>query len=401
MEESDGYDTSDLVLKSNGLWESSTVDAAFEGHGRKTAGIVADIVNRAKQRKGVMIFAATIKHAEEGMASLPPGLSALVTGKAKKAERSDIIVRFKDRSIKYLVNVSVLTTGFDAPHVDVIAILRATESVGLLQQIIGRGLRIDDGKVDCLVLDYAENIERHCPGGDIFDPQIKAVGGKKSEPMPVACPECHYQNEFGPRKNEDNYNVDEFGYYLDPLGNRVESEHGPMPAHYGRRCNGESLREGKHHRCEYKWTFKECAECGHENDIAARYCSACKAEIVDPNEKLREIAAKIARDPYRTRSANVTDWSVQRWPGRDGKPDTLRILYQIDEAPHQLSQWFAPESSSAWSQSKWLQFAIDRYGERLPDVQSAIDSFSDAKAPTEIGFRKKKGSKFFDVVGVR
>ena len=65
----------------------------------------------------------------------------------------------------------MLTTGFDASHVDVIAILRATESVGLMQQIIGRGLRIDAGKKDCLVLDYAENIERHCPDGDVFNPE--------------------------------------------------------------------------------------------------------------------------------------------------------------------------------------------------------------------------------------
>jgi len=400
MEQSDGYDTSELILKPNGLWDSSTVDAAFEGHGRKTAGIVGDIVSKATHRKGVMIFAATIKHAQEVMASLPPHLSELVTGKTPKAERADILERFKAKEIKYLVNVSVLTTGFDAPHVDVIAILRATESVALLQQIIGRGLRIDDGKTDCLVLDYAENIERHCPGGDIFDPTIRAKPATASEPSPIECPECHYVNLFSNRKNDENYQVDRFGYFIDPLGQRVDTEHGPAPSHYGRRCNGESLRDGKHDRCDYKWTFKEC-ECGHENDIAARYCSKCKGELVNPNDKLKEIAAKIARDPYRTRTANIINWSVQRWPGKNDKPDTLRVRYEIDESPREISQWFAPETSSAWAQSKWLQFSMDLWGERLPDVQAAIDNFSDARTPTEIVYRKNKGSRFFDIVGVK
>lgn len=50
------------------------------------------------------------------------------------------------------MNVSVLTTGFDAPHVDLIAILRPTESVSLYQQIVGRGLRLAPGKTDCLIM---------------------------------------------------------------------------------------------------------------------------------------------------------------------------------------------------------------------------------------------------------
>ena len=82
-----------------------------------------------------MIFAATVPHANEVMQSLPRGNSALVTGETPKAEREQILKAFKARQIKYLVNVSVLTTGFDASHVDVIAILRATESVGLMQQV--------------------------------------------------------------------------------------------------------------------------------------------------------------------------------------------------------------------------------------------------------------------------
>ena len=57
-----------------------------------------------------------MQHAEEILQSLPPESSAILTGKTPKKERDSIITRFKNQKIKYLVNVSVLTTGFDAVH---------------------------------------------------------------------------------------------------------------------------------------------------------------------------------------------------------------------------------------------------------------------------------------------
>ena len=97
-----------------------------------------------------MIFAATISHAEE-IAGLLPSDTEVITGKLKKKDRQDAIERFKDQQYKYIVNVDVLTTGFDAPHVDYVVIMRATESASLFQQIIGRGLRLHDEKEYCLI----------------------------------------------------------------------------------------------------------------------------------------------------------------------------------------------------------------------------------------------------------
>ncbi len=68
-----------------------------------------------------------------------------MTAETPAIDRQAIIKQFKNKELHYLVNVSVLTTGFDAPHVDVIAILRPTESVSLYQQIVGR-LRLYEGK---------------------------------------------------------------------------------------------------------------------------------------------------------------------------------------------------------------------------------------------------------------
>ena len=81
------YDTLQMELNGRGQFNKNDVDRAYHGHGRKTAAIIADIVAQARNRKGVMIYAATVQHAEECMASLPPGLSAIITAKTPKKER--------------------------------------------------------------------------------------------------------------------------------------------------------------------------------------------------------------------------------------------------------------------------------------------------------------------------
>lgn len=302
------YDTLGMELNSMGKFAKADVDKAYHGQGRLTSAIVGDIVAQAVNRQGVMIFAATVQHAHEVLESLPPGLSCIVTGKTPKKEREQILQKFKSRQLKYLVNVSVLTTGFDCVHVDLIAILRATESVSLLQQIIGRGLRIDDNKDDCLILDYAENIDRHCPDGDIFNPKIEAstdyVAG---EAIKAQCPECKAHNEFAPVINEAKHEVDVNGYFIDLEGIRLETEFGEMSAHHGRRCYGEVFNKtiSKLVRCSYRWTFKPCVHCEAENDIAARYCCECKGELIDPNSKLVSDFQMKKKDPTQIQTDKV------------------------------------------------------------------------------------------------
>lgn len=358
----EGYDTSGLTANQMGQFDAEAVDRAYHGHGRKTAGIVADVVAQAQGRKGVMFFAATVQHAQEVMASLPPDMSALVTGATPKAERESILRRFVDRRIKYLVNVSVLTVGFDAPHVDVIAILRKTESVGLLQQIIGRGLRLCEGKADCLVLDYTTNLEDHCPDGDLFAPVVKAgkasggAGGCTAE-----CEWCGHENEFSFRPEYIGPNglptvdIDDAGYVLDLKGVRIETEHGPMPAHFGRRCTGlvQQGPRGKWVRCEYRWTSKECPHCQTPNDIAARYCCECKGEIVDPNEKLRGEFRALKRDPTRRQTDRVIAMECKPGVSRSGNK-TLRVDFTT---PYRsFSIWLMPEGTHSRAMRDWQMF---------------------------------------------
>lgn len=378
-----GYQTLHMALNSRGQFDQADIDQAYHGQGRKTAAIIADVVAQSRDRRGVMIFAATVQHAKECMASLPPGLSAIVTGETKAEERRSIIERFKAQEIKYVVNVSVLTTGFDAPHADVVAMLRATESVGLLQQIIGRGLRLYDGKDDCLILDYAENIDRHCPDGDIFSPQVQA-GPVKGEIVTIkaVCETCGTQNEFTARKNEDGFGMDESGYFLDLDGERIQTEHGFMPAHYGRRCQGMSRQpDGLYAQCSGRWTFKECPHCGAENDIAARYCSDCRGEIVDPNEKLRLDFKALKRDPTNVQTDEVLDWKVSDNVSAKGN-ETWRI------------DWTTPYRSF----STWVMKAPTNQ-QALSDKEKLVWASQNLeKMPLTVTYQKDPNTKFYRII---
>lgn len=369
----DHYETLHMQVNSRGQFDAKDVDRAFIGRGRKTAAIVADIVERSRDRQGVMIFAATVQHAQEIMESLPPGLSAIVTGDTPKNQRTSIINMFKRRDLKYLVNVSVLTTGFDAPHVDVIAIMRATESVALLQQIIGRGLRKCDGKQNCIVLDYAENVERHCPDGDLFNPKIRTKGSNEDAEscLEVSCPECGTTNIVKPRPNPDQFSISTDGYFIDLAGNKTQ-----IPGHFARRCAGLlPIGRGELRQCEYRWMGKECPQCTHHNDIAARYCEACKNELVDPNEKLRADFKRYKRDPTNLQTDRVLDWSVQETLSKAGNP-CLAVTYDTE----------------------WRKFTV-WYSERM---RYKFDKFVNAtdggkKMPETVTYKKNPETGFYDV----
>lgn len=364
------YDTLDIDLN-----DKEQVDRAYHGQGRKTAGIIADVIAQARDRKGVMIFAATVQHAQECMASLPPELSAIVTGKTNKDERKSILRRFKLGQLKYLVNVSVLTTGFDAPHVDLIALLRATESVTLLQQIIGRGLRVCDGKEDCLILDYAQNIERHCPDGDLFSPVVKQ-GNKKEGGgiIEAVCELCNTVNSFSARPNPDQFLVDANGYFLDLTGARIKTEHGPTPAHFGRRCQGMRLISGGTlEQCQQRWTSKPCPECGEDNDIAARYCCACGGEIIDPNEKLIGEFQALKKDPYAIKCDRVLSMQKKTTISRAGN-ECLMVSFETDYD----------------SFTVWLTKKNKRHGKWL--------DYLEEKQPITVTFRKDPETKMYAIL---
>lgn len=305
----EGYDFSALAPSSSGLFREEELNRVVAGN-RATPGIIAQVVEYAADRQGVMIFAATVAHAEEILGYLPAEQAALITGATASAERTALIDAFKARQLKYLVNVAVLTTGFDAPHVDLIAILRPTESVSLYQQIVGRGLRLSPGKEECLILDYAGN------PWDLYAPEVgEPKPDSDSEPVQVPCPDCGHANLFWGKRDGE-----------------------LVIEHFGRRCQGLIEDDaGRRRQCEFRFRFKVCDECGAENDIAARRCHGCEKLLVDADDKLKDALklkdAKVLR---------VSGMQLEATTNGRGLP-RLKATYH-DEDGDSLSEWFALET---------------------------------------------------------
>ncbi|MEC7183530.1 MAG: DEAD/DEAH box helicase, partial [Bdellovibrionota bacterium] len=266
------YDFSELT-DSNRLYTTSQVDELLKKQKRLTPLIIKNIIDITEtyNRQGVMIFSSTVRHAKEIFEALPEEQAKIVIGDTEDSERDKIIEEFKEKKFKYLVNVSVLTTGFDAPHVDVIAILRPTESVSLYQQIIGRGLRLHSNKKDCFILDYTGM------GHDIYRPEISGKRpNKTSEPVQVPCPQCGFENDFWGIVNLD----------------------GEVVEHYGRKCRGgiQDPVTLSFEPCGYRFRYKICNKCNAENDVTARECRECSNILIDADSKLKQ--AKLSKNAH-------------------------------------------------------------------------------------------------------
>ncbi|EAQ63695.1 putative helicase [Marinomonas sp. MED121] len=297
------YDFSALETNAFGNASEKDLNHLIGQYPRVTQAILEQVIELAKKRTGVMIFAATVKHANEIMGYLSAESAALITGATSHGDRDQIIQDFKQKRYRFLVNVSVLTTGFDAPHVDMIAVLRPTQSISLYQQIVGRGLRLDEGKESCLILDYAGN------GYDLFAPEVgEKKPNKDSEAVMVECPQCGFQNTFWGKTDEE----------------------GQLIEHYGRRCHGLAETPDGEEACDYRFKFKSCPHCDGENDIAARVCQTCHSDIIDPDELLKK-------------ALNLKDAKVIRCAGikveLNEKENTVFVRY-FDEDGNELTENF-------------------------------------------------------------
>lgn len=187
----------------------------------------AEIVESTRNRQAVLIFASGIKHGEHVVRVLKEqhGIECgFVSGETPDGERDRLIARFRHQEwarqlqidfganaaepLKYLCNVNVLTTGFDAPNVDCVVLLRPTLSPGLYYQMVGRGFRLHPGKQNCLVLDFGGNVVRHGPvdGTKVKESGVSGNGQAPAKECPqcqsviaagyARCPDCGY--EFPP-----------------------------------------------------------------------------------------------------------------------------------------------------------------------------------------------------------
>lgn len=153
-----------------------------------------EILRYGADRRAMLLFCSGVKHATlVSEAMQRRGIEApIIEGNTSESARKLLVEKFKARELRALVNINVLSVGFDAPHVDLIALLRPTKSPGLYYQQIGRGLRRADGKEDCLVLDLAGNIAEHGPIDSLND-RIKATKSakEKGKAPQKTCPQCN------------------------------------------------------------------------------------------------------------------------------------------------------------------------------------------------------------------
>ena len=192
-------DTSNLHVR-GGEFIAGEVEDLMDKDGLVRAAC-AEIVQQTADRQSVLIFASGIQHGLHVVDTLQRehGVECgFVCGDTPTPERDRLIGRFRrqsgkglfgdNRPLKYLCNVNVLTTGFDAPNVDCIALLRPTMSPGLYYQMVGRGFRLCEGKSDCLVLDFGGNVMRHGPVDDL---RVTEPGSGNGEAPAKECPKCY------------------------------------------------------------------------------------------------------------------------------------------------------------------------------------------------------------------
>jgi len=240
--------------------------------------ICADFIKKSADRKGVLVFASTQRHTRQISAAMkllgvdPEQIGVIIDSTTQK-EQTRILTAAKAGKLKYVINVSVLTTGVNVPWWDTEVLMRPIASIVLLIQAIGRILRLliadnempmverdaltaelrrllieASGKPDSLVLDYAGVMDTlgHLYSNPVLE-MAELEKAKKEGKDLIECPKCMAMNSPN-----------------------------------ARRCIGGTIQE----RCDYFWHSRICPGCGTENDQVARECRSCRRMLIDPNAAL-------------------------------------------------------------------------------------------------------------------
>lgn len=357
---SEDYDFSSCKLQSNGKFNNSDLAEASEGK-RLTHEIVQEVIANSQDRGGVLIFASTIAHCKEILGSLPPEDSCMITGETPDKERQSLIKKIKSGEIKYTVNLNVLTVGFSAPYIDHVVFMRPTESAVLWVQAVGRGVRMRDNKDNCLVSDYAGNLERL---GDVDNPVITDMVKNRDRDIEkdVPCPEC-----------------------------------GEMNSVFARRCVGY-VDGGV--RCGFFFDFKPCPKCETQNDTTARNCRDCGHELIDPNKKLtRKSSFRIGVEPV---SVPVINTEYTRHKKRGGGPDTLRVDYMVmlpNDKAEIISEWFSPDASG-YPKHIFKREFVAKHAPSMIDytLEEVLFNKNQIQSPSSLLINKMVGSKYLNIV---
>ena len=189
----DEPDLSDVGTSSTGDWNIDELAEAMSKSVHVNSAVEA-VQRYASDRKHIVVFGVTIEHAEVLRDVFrEAGYSTVaVHSKMPKAERDAALYAFDRGDVQVVCNVGVLTEGWDCTSVDCMVMCRPTKSAALYCQMAGRGLRLHEGKADCLMLDLSGNYAEH---GRPEEPRVKMGRESGESDGSWECPECHFVNE--------------------------------------------------------------------------------------------------------------------------------------------------------------------------------------------------------------
>lgn len=300
---------------------------------------IMDLVQReAKNRLGVLITCASKKHCEQVAECLPAGTWGIVTDDTSTKARKTILDKAKSGEIKYVIQISCLTTGVNVPRWDFLVILRRIGSLTLITQLVGRVLRhlkpeqqaAGLVKNDALVWDFTDTFESL---GTVYDdPVLTQALAQRSDSKRadmIECPKCATLN-----------------------------------SKYARRCSGI---HGNGDRCDHFWISRECKSCGAHNDTTAKECRVCQAVLIDPNTKLLNKAYTDA------------DFKpVLRFRASPGKGDNIIVTYELDAEysddgvmkKEVAREFFSPFSTQPHIKGMWYRWLMQHAP--MPDKKNKI-----------------------------
>ncbi len=157
-----------------------------------TRAAVAEMAEYGRERRAWLAFCAGLAHAAAVRDAVrAEGFSCeTVTGDMNRRERDRVVAAFRAGRIRCLASVGVLTTGFNVPEVDLVALLRPTQSAGLYVQQVGRALRRAPGKADAIVLDYAGLVRMHGPVDAVTARSVTLGAAAPGLIRAKPCPGC-------------------------------------------------------------------------------------------------------------------------------------------------------------------------------------------------------------------
>jgi len=151
------FDTGALVYNSSGAeYTNDSIARAYENQNLQDK--IVKKVRELQDRKSILIAVPTIVQATQLAGKIPS--AAVVHGETPTGERNRIIEEFRNQKIRVIVQVNVLTVGFDYPELDCLITGRPTASISWWYQFVGRVTRIHDNKQNCLVVDFVGAVDK-------------------------------------------------------------------------------------------------------------------------------------------------------------------------------------------------------------------------------------------------